>query len=64
MEPEREQLLAGVAEHRAQRLVDAQPRAVGGHERHADRGVVERGAELLVGARAGRLGGLAVGDVP
>jgi hypothetical protein len=56
LEREPQQLLLGVADELAQRLVDVEPLALEPHERHADRRVVERGAELLRGALERLLG--------
>ena len=47
LERELQQLLLGVADELAQRLVDVEPLALEPDQRHADRRVVERGAELL-----------------
>jgi len=63
LERERGEVRGRVADDVAERLVDAHERAVGGDERHPDRGVVERGPELRVGGRARRLGRLAIADV-
>ena len=57
------QLLLGAPEHLAQRAVQAQPAAVEVDERHADRGVVERTAEELLGGAQLVLDAVVLGDV-
>jgi hypothetical protein len=59
LEGQLQQLLLGVADQLAERLVDLEPLTVETDERHSDRGVVERGLELLV-RPAQRLRGLDV----
>jgi hypothetical protein len=49
LERDLQQLVLGVADELAQRLVDLEPLALEPYERHSDRCVVERGLELLRG---------------
>ena len=53
-ERDAEQLVLGAAEHLCERAVHAEQLAVGARERHADRRVLERGAEALLGLDAAR----------
>src|SRR5665648_1085720 len=57
------QLLAGVAEHVAQALVDPQPSSVGANMRNADAGLFERGSQELLHTGLLLLRLLALGDV-
>ena len=59
----REQLLLGVADELAQRLVDLEPLALEPDQRHPDRRVVERGLELLRGAAQRQRGVACLGHV-
>ena len=59
----RAQLRLAAAEHLRDRAVQAQPAALEVDERHADRRVVERAAEELLGGAQRVLDAAALGDV-